>query len=500
METLPESVKMKMENPESDSKIPTLSDYEVYQKICAASKPKSGVPGDLPRRLVSEFAPELATPVCIIFNHILRSAEQGAVKWPTTWKQELGIPLQKVADPQTEDDLRIISLTPFFSKVLERFVVNWLMAYIGNHIDPKQFGGLKGNSINHYIIELINFILYNQDFNLPIAVLACTVVFSKAFNRQNHNLLILKLSEMGVPGWLLNVVSGFLLDRSMVVKYKGVTTESKNLPGGGPQGTLLGLLLFLVLVNQCGFEANECDIGEKITVPKGKFQPGTLHMKYVDDLTIAESIDLKETLVENENRPLPDPYHSRLGLKLPEEKSMVYDQINKIHAFANENEMRMNFSKTKFIIFNPASSYDFQPGLTVGKNDLEYVDKMKLLGLTLTSDLKWKENTVEMIKKANKKLWMLKRLKKNGASLDDLKDVYCKQVRSILEFGVPVWNCGLTQEEIIDIERVQKSFLYIALGNAYHGYGDALEIMQLETLEDRRSNLSKSFALKALKH
>ena len=105
------------------------------------------------------------------------------------------------------------------------------MDFIGKYLDPKQFGGLKGNSINHYMIELINFILYNQDFNLPIAVLACTVDFSKAFNRQNHNLLVTKLSQMGVPGWLLNVVSGFLIDRTMIVKYKGVTSQNKSLPG-----------------------------------------------------------------------------------------------------------------------------------------------------------------------------------------------------------------------------------------------------------------------------
>ena len=162
--------------------------------------------------------------------------------------------------------------------------------------------------------------------------------------------------------------------------------------------------------------------------------------------------------------------------------------------------MKMNFSKTKFILFNPTQIYDFQPGLTVGNNDLEYVDQMKLLGLTLTSDLKWEENTVEMVKKANKKLWMIKRLKKNGANLDDLKDVYFKQVRSVLEFGVPVWKCGITQEEISDIERVQKSFLYIALGNAYHSYSDALEKMEMETLADRRTNLCRTFALKASKH
>ena len=66
------------------------------------------------------------------------------------------------------------------------------------------------------MIELITFVLYSQDYNLPIAVLACAIDFSKAFNRLNHNLLITKLSDMGVPGWLLNVVMGFLTDRILL--------------------------------------------------------------------------------------------------------------------------------------------------------------------------------------------------------------------------------------------------------------------------------------------
>ena len=107
------------------------------------------------------------------------------------------------------------------------------------------------------MIELIDFILYNQDYNLPIAVLACAVDFSKAFNRQNHNLLITKLSDYGVPGWLLNIIMGFLSERVMIVRYKGEVTDTKPLPGGGPQGTLLGLLLFLILINDCGFENQE---------------------------------------------------------------------------------------------------------------------------------------------------------------------------------------------------------------------------------------------------
>ena len=57
------------------------------------------------------------------------------------------------------------------------------MTYIGEKLDPKQFGCLKGNSISHYMSELINFILYNQDYDLPIAVLICAIDFTKAFNR-----------------------------------------------------------------------------------------------------------------------------------------------------------------------------------------------------------------------------------------------------------------------------------------------------------------------------
>ena len=156
---LPERVTKKLNEPESESKVPEIMPHEVHERIRSANKPKSGVPGDLPRRIVTEFGPELSTPICRIFKNIANSAKQGIAKWPPSWKQEFGIPLQKIPDPLTEDDLRIISLTAFFSKVMEKFVIEWLMFFIGDLLDPKQFGGLKGNSISHYMIELINFIL-----------------------------------------------------------------------------------------------------------------------------------------------------------------------------------------------------------------------------------------------------------------------------------------------------------------------------------------------------
>ena len=106
-----------------------------------------------------------------------------------------------------------------------------------------------------------NFILSNQDNKAPTAILACIVDFSKAFNRQNHNILITKFSEMGVPVWLLRIVMSFLEGRTMVVRHKGATSSSRALPGGGPQGTLLGLLLFIVLINDVGFKNQKNNTG-----------------------------------------------------------------------------------------------------------------------------------------------------------------------------------------------------------------------------------------------
>ena len=132
---------------------------------------------------------------------------------------------------------------------MEHFVVTWLMEIIGEKIDFRQYGWIKGNSISHYLIELLNFILFNQDKTEPTALLACLIDFGKAFNRQNHNLLVTKLSDMGVPSWLLRLVIAFLKDRRMIIRYRGASSKPLPLPGGGPQGTLICLLLFLVLVS-----------------------------------------------------------------------------------------------------------------------------------------------------------------------------------------------------------------------------------------------------------
>ena len=72
--------------------------------------------------------------------------------------------------------------TPFLSKIYESFVLDWLLQYIRPFLDPAQCGGLKGVSVNHYLIKLLHFIHAFLDKRQPHAVLSAMVDMSKAFN------------------------------------------------------------------------------------------------------------------------------------------------------------------------------------------------------------------------------------------------------------------------------------------------------------------------------
>ena len=211
-------------------------------------------------------------------------------------------------------------------------------------------------------------------------------------------------------------------------------------------------------------------------------------MKNVDDLTIAEAIKLKEKLISvpMSDRPLPDSYHARTGHALPEDESEVFKQLKETERYAKENNMKVNYKKTKVILFNNCKKWDFMPELEMEGHQLELAEEMKVLGVVMRSDMKWSSNTKYIVDKAYSRLWMMRRLKILGVGPDHIKDVYLKQVRSVLELAVPAWHPGLTLADSLDIERVQKAAMHIILGSKYNSYSSALKTLQLDSLADRR--------------
>ena len=271
------------------------------------------------------------------------------------------------------------------------------------------------------------------------------------------------------------------------------------MPGGSPKGTILGLFLFLVQINGAGFEKENRELGWRITkaVQKRK-EISTNHWKYVDDLTIAEAIDLKKVLKTDESLEKPLDCHNRTEHVLLREDSKVNKQLKELEEYTKENEMKINKKKTKLMVFNTARKRDFIHRFDVEGIQIEVVEKQKLLGVQITNDLKWNENTDYISKRDYNKLWILRRLKNNGANTEELKNIYCKHIRSILEYAAVVWHAGLTLENKATIERVQKSALAIILGKGYICYDNALSTLKLEKLCVRRDKLCLKFARKSL--
>ena len=95
---------------------------------------------------------------------------------------------------------------------------------------------------------------------------------------------------------------------------------------------------------------------------------------------------------------------------------------------------------------------------------------------------------------------LLRRISNFGASWDDLKNIYFLYIRSLLEQSCIVWHSSLTEKNSTDLERIQKSALKIILGEEYKDYKNALNILEIDNLKDRREILCLKFAKKCLKN
>ena len=162
--------------------------------------------------------------------------------------------------------------------------------------------------------------------------------------------------------------------------------------------------------------------------------------------------------------------------------------------------MKIFQGKSKAMLFNTSTKNYFSPELEIEGIVLEVVENMELLGVMITSDLKWRENTDFITKKAYKRLWLIKRLKQLGATTSSLVDIYVKHVISVVEFAALVWNSSLTQEDISSIERVQKCAVAIIEGSRYNNYEAACASLALDTLATRREKLCLNFARKSSLH
>ena len=190
-------------------------------------------------------------------------------------------------------------------------------------------------------------------------------------------------------------------------------------------------------------------------------------VKYVDDLSLLEIIP----------RNFP---------------SLMRHNVNDINNYAHINNMQLNPSKCKEmrVDFLQYNSSQWQP-MAVGGSAIESVTCFKLLGVYITSDLSWSSHCDYVVKKSNRRLYALRKLKSCGVSDRDLVAVYCSLIRSILEYASVVF-ANLPQYLSAALEKVQKRSLAIIFGTDL-SYEDTLARAGLISLEARRHNACIKF-------
>ena len=73
-----------------------------------------------------------------------------------------------------------------------------------------------------------------------------------------------------------------------------------------------------------------------------------------------------------EDRPQPDTFHERTGHQLITQQSKVYENLKKTEKYAEINKMKINYGKTKLMVFNPGHSRDFLPRKVCSKVSEEF--------------------------------------------------------------------------------------------------------------------------------
>ena len=313
-----------------------------------------------------------------IFAEIVNASLRSGY-FPSRWKKARIKPIPKINDPISATDFRPISLLIAFSKIIEKIVAKQMKDYLikNNLLDKFQSAYRALHSTTTALIDITDNIYKSMDDSL-ITILVL-LDYSKAFDCANHKLIIAKLKALGFKNSSLKWINSYLTDRSQqVITDKGESSWI-NLINGVPQGSILGPLLFTILVS---------DISSNIRFCK-------YHL-YADDTQLYITGKLTEInkLIQNLN-----------------------EDLNRIANFSDNNCLRLNEGKSVFIIlgssYNMAKIKDLVlPPIKINNKNIKRETTVRNLGITFNETMSWDSEINKCISKGYGKLKQAYRCKK----------------------------------------------------------------------------------------
>ena len=212
-------------------------------------------------------------------------------------------------------------------------------------IDHNQYRTVPNSSTVYALISMLHN-WYNDTDGNGSTVRVVLVDFRKAFDLIDHAILMAKLADYELPPWVLDWIADFLTDGKQRVKLAyDCYSDWGSVRAGVSQGTKLGPWLFLVMIN---------DI----------YVNGLNLWKYVDDTSMAETV--------HKGQPS--------GIQVAADDLVRQAEMDKF---------QLNETKCKELQISFSKSVDPFDAVTINNKPIEVVTSVKLLGLTISNNLKW---------------------------------------------------------------------------------------------------------------
>ena len=415
----------------------------------------------LSMKLIKDLKYQLALPLTHLFNLSITTGT-----FPSHLKTSRTIPIFKSGNPLLCDNYRPISLLSSLSKILEKIISIKLVNHLEiNHLlHNHQYGFQRNKSTVHHLLHLTNYI--SGELNKKKYCLGIFLDLKKAFDVVNHEILLKKLAKLGITGTALQWFASYLNGRKQCVDIGGKISSSRNLDISVLQGSILGPILFLCFIN---------DLNLSTTL---------LALLFADDtIALASDTDLPR-LIDHVNA-----------------------EMQKLANWFRCNQMAVNVSKTKYMIFRPRGvQIDLQgKEIIFNNNEIgqpntpERIFKLercyndnpnkdhityKLLGVLFDEFLSFDQHVQKTCSKISQSNYIISRAK-NFLNPQSLKMLYFSMIHPHFLYCLPVYGCTSTKN-INKLKKIQRKAVRTITKSSYNAptvdLFKSLEILPIELL------------------
>ena len=412
-----------------------------------STKPKLGKDdNDLSMRLLHDVAPAIAKPLCHIFN---KSLESGI--FPKNMKVSRCVPIFKNGSPFDLDNFRGVVMINSFSKIFEKIFSDRLITFLddNNFFIDTQFGFRRKVSTTHAIAAILNEITTRLNEDKLVLALLCDI--KKCFDSVNREILYAKLHNAGIRGHSLKWIKSYFENRSQRVNVNGANSSTYcEIPLGVLQGSILGVLFFLVFIN---------DLKEATQILTNFLfaddNTGTVHANTLEELLTIANVEI-DNLVNwyNANSLLLHPSKTKAIIfkppRTPLNLNIDIHGRQYLPVFINMNQPNQ-CNITKII---PVS-------LIPNLND----SSVKLLGIYLEDKLNFKDHFRFMHKKISQAVFSL-RVMKHILDKRHLLLLYNSYLKSNLEYASSLFTT-VSKTTIKPLFVLQKKAIRIICNSNY---------------------------------